>query len=74
MLNKREITVKIGKKEAKDGEADEPKDETPIEDKVQNVVRVLEKFAFKGFACVCVFVALDTIRQIAIAKANKPDK
>lgn len=72
MLGKREITVKLGKKENEDGNVDEPIDDRPIEEKTAAVLHVLEKVAIKAFAGVCIFVILDTHRRVAVAKASNP--
>lgn len=73
MLRKRDITVKISKKGGDENTTvDEPIDYRLIEERAAAVVHVLEQVAIKAFVGVCIFVILDTHRQVAIAKASNP--
>lgn len=76
MLKKRALIVKLDKAEPKNALADEDRDIRPIEVKAGavtgTVLKKFEKVGWKVFGCVCVYVLLDTVRQVAVARANQP--
>lgn len=71
MLKNRDVTLRIGKRINEETENGEAIESEPLEEKLRRVVHVLERPAKKLFAAVCIYVVLDTFRQVEIAKANK---
>jgi hypothetical protein len=71
MFRNRAVLVKLSKT-PKDQIAEEPRDKRPVEDKVGAILKKLDKPALKVFGCVCVFVLLDTFRQVQVARAQQP--
>ena len=72
MFKNRSVTIKVDKP-TRDCVVNEPKDDRPIEEKVTAVLRTFEKVAVKAFVGVCIYVMLDTNRQVAVARASNHD-
>ena len=70
MFKNRAILVKLDK--TNKDVVDEVKDARPIEEKAEAILHALEKVAIKAFVGVCIYVVLDTNRQVAVAKASNP--
>ena len=72
MLRKRQLTIKVEKKAPT--EKKDPNEiileDNHFERKVQTVVRAFESTGAKMFLGVCIYVWLDTRRQVEIAKAT----
>lgn len=75
MFKKRALIVKLDKAEPKNALAEDT-DIRPIEIKAGavtgTVLKKFEKVGWKVFGCVCVYVLLDTVRQVAVARASQP--
>ncbi len=69
MFKNRQITVKLDKKE-KDQTSDNIKDPHVFERSVDIVAHKLEGLGAKMFLGVCVYILLDTHRQVAVEKAK----
>lgn len=73
MFKNRDVTVKFTKKDTDDKDvADKPVDAVPLDDKIRKVVKVMRGPAAAAFGAVCVYVLMDTFRQVAVANANNP--
>ena len=70
MFKNRAILVKLDKTN-KDA-IEEHKDVRLIEEKTGAILSRFEKAALKVFAGVCIYVVLDTFRQVQVAKASQP--
>lgn len=70
MLRNRAVLVKLSKD--KDAAVEEHHDDRPIEEKTGAILRKFEKVGIKVFAGICVYVLLDTFRQVAVARAEQP--
>lgn len=71
-MRNRRVTLRL----EKDKKANDPKDnfeeETLFERKAYIAKRAIESTAAKMFAGVCVYIVLDTYRQVQVAKASNP--
>lgn len=74
MLKNRDITLRIGKKINEETENGEIVNDEPLEEKVRRIVHALEEPAKKIFFGICLYVMVDTIRKVAIAKAENPER
>jgi len=72
MFKNRSVTVKLDRP-TKNDNVEEHHDNRPVEEKVAAVLRIFEKVAVKAFVGVCIYVALDTTRQVAVARASNPE-
>ena len=72
MFKNRSVTVKLDRP-TKDT-VNEPHDNRPIEVKVAKVLQTFEKVAVKAFVGVCIYVVLDTHRQVAVARASNHEE
>lgn len=70
MFKNRAITVKVDKVD-KHHTAEKSCDDKTFEEKADIVLHILEGLGVKLFLGVCVYVILDTQRQVAVAKINK---
>lgn len=70
LLKNRSVNVKLQKDEKITTPIENP-DIRPIEDKTGAVLKRFEKVGWKVFGCVCIYVLLDTFRQVQIARANE---
>lgn len=71
MFRNRAVLVKLSK--TKNNEVvDETVDARPIEVKADAILQSLKKVGWQAFGCVCVYVLLDTFRQVAVARAEQP--
>ena len=74
MLFRRQVTVRLEKKDKSTDSAQEPfVEEMQFERKAYIAKRAIEDLGAKMFLGVCVYIVLDTIRQTQIAKANNPN-
>ncbi len=71
MFRNRAITVKMDKI-TKDKTPETPCDPQAFEKKAEVILHKLQRFGATMFVGVCVFVILDTRRQVAVAKASNP--
>jgi len=72
MFKNRAVTVKIDR-QTKNTVSEQPNDDRPIEEKAKAILQICEKVAVKAFVGVCIYVALDTHRQVAVARASNPE-
>lgn len=76
MFKKRSLVVRLDKAEPQNALANDALDIRPIEVKAAavtgGVLKKFEKVGWKVFGCVCVYVLLDTVRQVAVARASQP--
>lgn len=76
MFKKRALVVRLDKAAPKNALAEDALDIRPIEVKAGaitgTVLKKFEKVGWKVFGCVCVYVLLDTARQVAVARASQP--
>lgn len=73
MFKNRKITVTVDKKNT-DQTPEEPSDPKAFEKNAKVVLRHLESIGKKAFVGVCIYVLLDTYRQVKVAKAtDRPD-
>jgi hypothetical protein len=73
MLFRRQVTVKLEKKDKSTNGAQEPfVEEMQFERKVDLTKRAITDLGAKMFLGVCVYIVLDTIRQTQVAKAYNP--
>jgi hypothetical protein len=70
MFKNRKITVTMGKAQ-KDQFPQEPKDPKEFEKKTEFVLNKLGVIGTKVFVGICIYVLLDTHRQVEVAKASK---
>jgi hypothetical protein len=73
MFKNRQLTVKLDKR----SESDAPEaafDNVPFEAKTEVILRGLEGIGRKMFYGVCIYVLLDTRRQVAVAKVNNANR
>lgn len=71
MFKNRKITVTVDKKDKTD-DPTETKDPNAFEKKAEFVLRNLKSLGAKAFVGVCIYVLLDTYRQVEVAKASNP--
>lgn len=71
MFKNREIKVSVDKKD-KNADSESHRDNRPIEEKAEAILKKLEKYGIKVAFCVGGYVLLDTYRQVQVAKANRP--
>lgn len=72
MFKNREIKVTVDKKD-KNKDDVESHDDRLIEEKTEAILKKVERVGFKVFGAFCVYVLLDTYRQVQVAKANRPE-
>lgn len=72
MFRNRELTVKMGKtNDKKQVEGEEPSEDQPSFDaKAALVQRHIESAGMKIFAGICIYVVLDTWRQVSVEGAK----
>lgn len=70
MFKNRAVLVKLSK--TNEDAVDEHQDDRPIEEKAEAILKTLEKVAVKAFFGMCIYVMLDTHRQVAVARASNP--
>lgn len=70
MFKNRKLTVSVDKVNKKQTEM--VSDEESFEKKAEYVLHKLEGFAVKAFIGLCIYVVLDTQRQVAVAKTYNP--
>lgn len=70
MFKNKELRIRMDKK---DSEVPTIQDEKSFERKVKIVFHHVEKIGVKIFVGVCVFVLLDTFRQVEIEKTRNQD-
>lgn len=70
MLKGRAVTIKL-ERPVPEGEVENKPDNRSVEEKAEVVLYVIEKVASKIFMGMCVYILLDTRRQVAIAKAKR---
>lgn len=71
---KRQVTVRMEKKDTKASTPQDPfVNESLFERKADHILHALESTGAKMFLGVCVYVVLDTIRQVQVAKASNPN-
>lgn len=68
----RAITVTVDKKTV-DQIPEPPKDPQELEKKADFVLTKLETLGTKVFVGICIYVILDTRRQVAVARASRPE-
>lgn len=73
MFKNRAITVTVDKKN-KDELQEQPEDPAIFEHKADHILRKLEKIGTKVFVGVCIYVILDTVRQVAVAQTIYPQE
>jgi hypothetical protein len=71
MFKKHEVRVSVNKK---DPEVPADQDEKSFEQKVKVIFHQLDKIGVKVFAGICVYVLLDTYRQVEIEKIKYDQK
>lgn len=73
MRFRRNVTVNVSRPTRERAETTEPIiDEIRSERRTDYVLSRTEEVALKVFAGVCVYVLLDTFRQVQVAKASNP--
>jgi hypothetical protein len=73
MRKKRGFTIKVERAD-KNTDQETYLDDECFEKKAETIRHNLEGLAAKMFLGVCVYVLLDTHRQVQIAKATRPDR
>lgn len=72
-MRNRQLTVKFEKRDKKAEGNQEPfVEEIQFERKADHVLSQLEDLGAKMFLGICVYVVLDTFRQVQVAKASNP--
>lgn len=71
MFRNRAVLVKLSKTPENET-IGEVIDERLIEEKTDALLHSFEKFAIKAFGCLCIYVLVDTVRQVAVARASQP--
>ena len=71
MFKNRKITVTVDKKN--EDPYSEVIDSISFEEKTEVILKKLEQVGKKVFLGICIYVLLDTKRQVAVARANQPE-
>lgn len=71
MFKNRKITVTVDKKN-NDQTLDTPEDPMLFEHRADHLLRKFERIGTKVFVGVCVYVLLDTFRQVTVAQNTYP--
>lgn len=71
MFKNRAVLVKL-QKDNKEVVVEEHHDVRPIEEKTGAILKKFEKVGLKVFVCIGAYVLLDTIRQVAVTRAEQP--
>lgn len=69
MFKNRKLTVKV-EKEKKNQIETITRETKTFEEKTEYVLNKLQRIGIKVFAGVCIYIALDTVRQVAVVRAE----
>lgn len=74
MFNRRELTVQMKKAKKKPDPETISEPEPTFEEKAEAILAFAERIGIKVFAGFCIYIALDTGRQVAVAKSKCPEE
>lgn len=73
MFRNKKLVVTVDKKD-KEATPPAPSNRRDFEQKATFVLHKIESIGKKVFVGVCIYVALDTVRQVSVANANHPEE